>query len=296
LDSIFEQSQDDQFEEITYSWGQIGLQQEYRRAIDQWQHICINDEFAWFFADLLCDWVGSTPNNWQSVRENEVSAILWRDDQLRPLAVSTSDGQRRVETLIERWYLPRYDLATAWQLRKELARIERYNRKTASGPSGSMPPQRWRLCLRWPIFGVERLIGGIGIGYAATALQSDTWKTAWQLTGQERYRGLALGLLLGATMLGYLWYGIWRKVQVRAGWRALHLWLKGQLWAILIGIAVTLILGVLFIDDLQDGVRLAELLRLGLLVTFYAQVALAIGIVTQLLFDEKPSTAPLDVP
>lgn len=133
------------------------------------------------------------------------------------------------------------------------------------------------------------------MGYVATAFEGGTWEMLHAFTsGVWWWIGLWLGITVVAVMgmPGYLWSGIRRKIQLdSARRRAIHMWLMGEVVAIDISLALTPI----FLPKMVPDETLS-FLQSFVIAIMYAQIALFIGVFTQLIFDEKPATTPLDSP
>lgn len=279
----------------------VDLRDEHDHALRQWQDVCLRDDHAWFFVDWLCPWHGRSPREWQLVREEELDATVWADEdgppaaanpaaprgrvgrdhgdrRLRPPGVETAEGRARLEEIVRRWYLPRYDLAAAATLERAVADAE---------------GGRWRSLNARMSFGVARLLAGIGVGYLVTALQGDTWRLLVGLVADRRAAAVLIAAALMAGTFLYLVHGIRRATgltSARAGWaRAWAIWIRGELFALAGGFPVAWAVAPI----LDSGFAAGDLVPV---VALYAQVALFVGVFTQLLFDDKPATAPLAAP
>jgi hypothetical protein len=306
------ETDDETFEQVRDRWKVVGLHNEYERAAHMWQQMCIQDGYAWFFADTLCGWMQKPCARWQVVREREVQRLLWQKQgarswfgrrQLHPDVLQSTSARRRLEDVIEHWYLPRYDLQTAERARRRRAYSD-----------GGWPA--WVLALVKHPFRLARLYAAIGAGYTATALQGDTWIIFYEWTTLRIGAHIPMwGVVTGGMGLGtlvYLTAGIQRKTGIGVGAfkRATHIWLYGQAAAILMGsLLVRLIAPTIRYQDQYLISHFAAhpyglpgtgwslvVPEEGLLVLLYAQIALFFGVFIQLLFDEKPTTTPLDAP
>ncbi len=275
-------------------WASVGFAQEHGRALERWLQYAIDDAHVWFFADLLTPWVPGT-QHWQVRREAEVAAVVWatpaRHAHLRRTALTAPGGQRRIEALIEGWYLPHYDLQHA---RRLMALLE-------ANAQPSQHLQRAATTLgRWVFTGAQRLYAAIAVAYAGTALQGDTWTTLAALA-RDGWRWIGTMTPLVLFTYGYLVWGIGRKTGVAAWPRAWALWWRGMLVALLVAALLTWGIAPIEFSDpsvnLTDSVPWLPLVWIGILmVVLYAQLALFFGIFVQLLFEDRPTTAPLDAP
>jgi hypothetical protein len=117
---------------------------------------------------------------------------------------------------------------------------------------------------------------------------------------------------MGLGTLVYLTAGIQRKTGIGVGalTRAMYIWLYGQVAAMLMGGLLLWLIAptIRYQDEYLISHFAAQTYRLPgtgwslgvpegwLLVMLYAQIALFFGVFIQLLFDEKPTTTPLDAP
>src|SRR5262249_2015801 len=107
---------------------------------------------------------------------------------------------------------------------------------------------------------------------------------------------LAFAMIVGPAVLGnwgHLYLGIRRGPGVEPGCRAWLLLLKGEAFALGIGLILSFLLTPAFAREVAIPDGWVTRLTISFV---YAQLALFIGIFTQLLFNERPSTAPLPPP
>ncbi len=280
----------DQRAMVEEAWQAVGFVQEHGRALDHWLWYLVDEAHAWFFADLLSPWLTSAQSG-QEVREAEVAAVVWANQpwhtRIRPTTLAAPSGQRRIEALIEGWYLPRYDLTKARHLAAVLA----------ADPSQPGILQGFLAIPRWMFTGTQRFYAAIIVAYAGTALQGDTWKTLYHLA-ETPLLWCSTVVVLAAGTYGYLAWGIERKTGVAARQRALALMLRGEGCALVVGALLTTIIAPIELDPSLDLTKSAfwSIPFWVLIVILYAQLALFFGIFVQLLFDDRPATAPLDAP
>ena len=267
-------SNEAQYATVIQSWRKLGLQNEYLRALRHWQAICLQDEHAWFFAELLHAWVHPSTHHWQETREREVNHIVWETGTLRPPGTATFDGQNLLRELIQRWYLPRYDIKRAQLIQAELDRTGRGRAAWLLGPHS---------------LGLQRFWAGIILGFIAVAIPGDVWKIINATKNNIILHGTIILIGIGIAFY-YLAAGIYRKTQVRPWRRTIYILWPCEILSLVLGLLTTIA-----VAPLQLNCQLS-LIDITLLTPAIAQFALFIGIFTQLLFDDKPSTAPLDAP
>ncbi len=294
------------------------IEKERARALRAWQQVCVQDapHFLRFFEELFCPWQQTCAqllappmprwrswmrrrrpgangegtarpcafSTWQRQREREVNQLVWNQRHLRFPDLNRTVERQRLRYLIEQWYLPRYDIQQARRLHRALNRAD----------------GRWWSSLLACTVGVERLWAGIVVGYVATALQGDTWTILLQFTTERRLYGIVTtGVLMVLTYL-YLRQGIFRRTGVQAWKRAFGLWFHGEVFAFLVGVAFTAAMtGVLLLPEGCDGCHFWVFCYRWwwwFIPLLYGQVSLFIGISSQLLFDNRPTTTPLDAP
>jgi hypothetical protein len=274
--------------EPEYAWLAIWydlLPREYPRSLREWQAVCLDEQRAYVFAEQLAPWLnaahGMRVRSWQQIHECEVRKLIWSDSIhhiLRSPGTHTAAGRRWLRRLGDRWLVVRYDLISATRLHWQIHRAEGKSRFFA-------------LLFVIPI-GASRIWAGSGIGYISTMLQGDTWEALWWMLREPYYRGLLVGVGLPLFMVAYLAYEINRQTGVSAIPRAILLAIKGQIFALILGLIAVFLLGPFFLADIKPAPTMGEwLMGAGL----YAQFALAIGIFTQLIFDDRRTTDPLDV-
>jgi hypothetical protein len=259
------------------------LPAEYPAALRTWQAICLDAQTEHLFAERLALWLnaqlGAKQRSWQHIREAEVRALIWSDPhqrQLRTPGVTTAAGRRWLQQMSERWILSHYDVIGATRLNWQIYRAEG-------------KPLVLALLLVLPI-GASRLWAGSGIGLIGTMLQGDTWSALHWLVQDNVSRAVAVGVGLPLMSGLYLAYEIQQRAGVDALWRAVILGVKGELFALLITLTAAVIFGSFFLSDLQTAPTFAE----WMLGTYlYAQIALTIGIFTQLIFDDRRITDPV---
>lgn len=311
-------------------WLEAGeLREEYLRALRAWQAICIDDHYASFFMQILSPWLGYDGHDWQRLREDELNRTIWLDPwpgfaehgdeaagtppgrawtlaSLRArlarglfhgcpptIRTATTEDQAMLRHVIEHWYLPRYDLARAAQLRAAVVRAEARHGSRPERWSGWLAERLIRF--KWGPHGAVRLWASIGAGYLLTGLTPDLWEMLDTMVSTHPWRAPWLLLGLPALSLGYLVYGLRHKTglgsgRVAAG-RALNLWLRGQVFALAAG----LVLGAAAAAVQVEGFAIWSGSGLAVVVA-YAQITVAFAIFVQLLFDDKPATAPLAAP
>jgi hypothetical protein len=297
------------------------LPQERVRALRAWQRICLVDDRVHnrFFEDMFCIWQqrcerwqklseqkkqDTTHNqsqhaekpcsfaDWQEQREKEVDRVVWRQkstNELRWPATATLDGRRRLRYLVLNWYRPRYMITEARWIEDALYQAE-YPPKSIRGEWC----RSFGYAVRWLSYGMGRLYAGIGIGFAAVVLQSDTWKVLCQGVQESSLGAIFAVVTFSVLLYFYLRTGIRRKVGKSACGRAWTLWWHGEMVAIVISSTLTVILPPLLLDEGQC--TFTSPWYWFLLPLLLAQFALFIGIFTQLIFEEKPTTLPLDPP
>lgn len=92
-----------------------GLEQSYRLAFRRWQGRIVNPDNAVYFLE----------NDLRETREEAMNRLLWQQtddgrERLWRFLREHPRGREAVTNVAERWYLPRYDLATAERLRGAL--------------------------------------------------------------------------------------------------------------------------------------------------------------------------------
>lgn len=143
------------------------LEQCFRRLFRQWQPTITNNEQSWLFAypkPLLKEEIGievhATPDFADAGKiaaHREAAMLELLTDQaaeqpprLRRFFRQKPQGQEAVRLLIERWFLPRYDLFNAERLKKALGGVRHEIRHKPSDPiTGYLPEpstggQGWR--------------------------------------------------------------------------------------------------------------------------------------------------------
>lgn len=267
-----------------------GWVDDLAEAVDSWLAVCADEALGWFFDPQW--WQDDSPRpslrssleERQRRREREVKRLTRALQGL--LAVDGRIGDhglrddvcRHLEQLRLTWYLPRYDVNSAWNIRRGIAKAR------------AEPVRPWSTLLG----GVERMYGGVGVGLLAIGLQSDTWKLLAHLVLYRTYEAIVVYVALMVLTFGYLVLGIRRRIGLPDPARALEIWLRGQA-AALIGSVLCIFLAAPGLIEEQFVSRLSLPVCIGM-VFILAQLALFIGIFTQLLFDDKPTTAPLDAP
>ncbi len=301
--------------------------EELERAVGKWLRICQDEASAWLFLRQGEVWWGrgceehtgerSILSYREYRRELEVNRVV--EALVSPLTStpSTSSGtssggltqvhqqalQAQLEQVVLNWYLPRYDVKKAEEVQyntlKSLRRL-RQSQALAQVSATKRFLHRGIFRIRLVGLGTLRLWAAIGTGYAATALQSDTWTLLYGLVHTHVW-GFLIGLCAMAIMpYGYLVSGIHRKVHdiKKALYRALWVWGSGEIFALVIGKSLFWVFAPLIpmegnnqsLQAMCDGATSFAMILL------YAQIALFFGIFIQLIFDEKPTTAPLDAP
>jgi hypothetical protein len=257
-------------------------------AITRWLTICQDEQAAWLFYQAVSP--ESDPLNTvtrsglayrEHRREQEVDSVVAQMKLLigmcerQPPAKRQSDHLERLlrdqlELIGLTWYLPRYRIGDGRQAIAISRGYTRWHEQWVHVPLG------------W-----SRLLAGILVGFFVFVLENGVWEMADTLV-QHPLR-LGIGILVPASITWYyLASGIQRKVAYDAGKRTWHLWIIGQISAI--GMAL------LFSWLLQPTIQWSEPWHAWVAPVLLAQFALFIGIFTQLIFDEKPTTTPLDAP
>lgn len=301
--------------------------EELERAVGEWLRICQDAASAWLFLRQGEGWwgCGSEEHTGKRAglsyreyrREVEVNRVVEALVLLRTLVPSTSSGtgsgtgssgltqvhrhalQAQLEQLVLNWYLPRYDVKKAEEVQHTLKSL-RHQQSQALAQISTRFLHRGVFRVRFVGVGTLRLWAAIGTGYAATALQSDTWTLLYGLVHTHVW-GFLIGLCAMAIMpYGYLVSGIHRKVHdiKKALYRALWVWGSGEMFALLVGIVLFWMFAPLIpIDGSNQSLQaMCDGATSFAMILLYAQIALFFGIFIQLIFDEKPTTAPLDVP
>ena len=133
------------------------LLREYRATLRIWHSTILREENSWLFRDVL-----------GRDREEEMWSVLVREDhdqQLRRFFTEEA-GREFVEYLIDRWFLPRYDLKRAQILQYTVERSS----NGADTPIRIKPPPWWRRCWPW---------GGIVLGVAFFVLSLPFESLRW---------------------------------------------------------------------------------------------------------------------
>ncbi len=257
-------------------------------AVTRWLTICQDEQAAWLFSQLARirgDAMHSASRSGLAAREyrreQEVDSVVAHMKLLIDLRERQPAPRRQNEYLEQvlrdqlellglDWYLPRYRLCDG-------------RHTIAIGRGYSHWYERW---LYVPL-GWSRLLAGILVGFFVFVLENGVWEMADDLV-YDGWR-LSIGILVpaGVTWL-YLAFGIQRKVACDTFQRTGHLWLIGQISAIAVAL--------LFSWLLQPMIQWSEPWHAWVAPVLLAQFALFIGIFTQLIFDEKPTTTPLDAP
>lgn len=143
------------------------LEQAFRPLFRQWQPMITNDAQSWLFAypkPLIKEETGSavaaTPDfadagKMAASREEAMLELLTYQEgeqpaRLRAFFRQTPQGQEAVRLLIERWFLPRYDLPNAERLKKALWSVRHVSgQKPTDAITGYLPApstggQGWR--------------------------------------------------------------------------------------------------------------------------------------------------------
>ena len=246
---------------------------ELERAVGEWLTACTDERQSWLFQSQLAPWWGpgfaassrGGLADREAKREWAVNAV---HDQL--LVVAALEHQRyqvfareQLEILALTWYLPRYDVVVARRIISKLG--------------------------HWAgLLGFTRLFAGTVIGFSVFIFQSDSWLVLRMLSTGWRFD---VTLALSAGLLGYLWVGIQQRIKVWSASfkRSLMLYGINQLLAIALAYWLTNLLWPFIIRNPEATPSLGTPVLL-------AQLAIFIGIFTQLLFDDRPTTLPLDNP
>ncbi|MCE7987668.1 MAG: hypothetical protein DYG89_41415 [Caldilinea sp. CFX5] len=155
------------------------LEQAFKQAFRAWQPRITNPGDSWLFAHLVLKVNAEQPdhvavsvaakavNDAEIARRREAALLTLvtrpvkvdytQRMQLRRFFRETQQGQEAVRTLIERWFLPRYDLQGAEQLKAALASLETEDKH------GYLPAHRigWACWLHWS----ERFVLSIMVVY-----------------------------------------------------------------------------------------------------------------------------------
>lgn len=247
------------------------LATEYMRARAAWLEICHLATYSWVFSEHLCVWLKRPRHQWQAIREAEVDRIIWRHGSLRPPGVVDAIARQRLETLIESWYLPRYDLWNATRIAWIIATAE----------------NDWMRRITILALGAERLWAGAAVGYISTMLQGDTWQALRYLNSGTLINSWLPAVTIMALTVVYFAYGVARRIGIIPWRRVLLFILKGEAVSLALAWGATATLAPLFLTPAPAGAAFWSIVFL------YAQLALAIGVITQLLFSGKPATMPL---
>ncbi|NJN66282.1 MAG: hypothetical protein HC884_06005 [Chloroflexaceae bacterium] len=268
-------------------------QEEVEQACGEWLRICQDEASAWLFQRAGEEWWGQGRETTRRARraglvyreyrrEAEVNRVV---EVLHTLIAETRDEEHRrallvhLEQVVENWYLPRYEVESAQGVQ------EKGYKATGETWFGR---QKRRL-----FQGKERMWAGIVVGYIATAFEGGVWDMFAFLARQAEWVWGAFVLIPGLLTLCYLQRGIQRKTYrnfTESLGRAAVLWSWSEGFAVAAGVGVAWIV---IPSLLNQRPTWSDIL---LLVPPYAQLALFIGIFTQLIFDERPTTAPLDAP
>jgi hypothetical protein len=263
---------------------------EMERALTEWLTICQSDATTWLFYRQRSYWHDPDPLDGapqfglayrEYRREYEVRRIAEAMETLvawcmpQPAhAEGVKDTERMLRQYLEQlgltWYLPRY-------------RVRDGRHAIAVGRGYTHWYQRWVA----PPLGFSRLLAGILVGFFVFVLEDGVWRIADEIAGDPWRLTVSLIVPAGITWI-YLFSGIKRKVAYDSSKRTFLLWGVGQVGAI--GVAV------MFRWLLQPVLTWSTPTHAWIAPLILAQFALFIGIFTQLLFDEKPTTAPLDAP
>lgn len=290
-------------------------------ALERWQAICFDNGSAWLFDGHW--WISEEGRDQArrrtraERREIEVDVLMTLIQRL--LAVDPGAGNHaaaddfhdRLLVLLDDaariWYRPRYDLERAGSLESLVGWARAHPQQMLQSAPHSRLERAWRWWVGRGIWisGLVRLYAGTLVGYLATGFASDTWKfllsfdpmsngfASWRLRELSILGGLAAVCAI-ASML-YLFNIIRARGVPRVYSKTLNIWLCGELCALAIGISLAW-----FVAPLVTYVPIDEWFKHGSALfvagSIYAQLAVFIGIFTQMIFDDRPPTSRVSLP
>jgi hypothetical protein len=307
----------------------VDVREEYLKSLREWQATIIDDDYAHFFMEILSYWRYGEECDWELLRETELNETIWnppvppsshvayrdpfvgppfnkqslrqqvsdikdRRDWKTDLRTGTAADRAALRHVLYNWYLPRYNLKRARWISYALQRAE----------SKHWP--EWVIRLKTFPLGVVRLWASIGASAMVISFAPDVWEILIKLMHQHKVPELTV--LVAALIVGpffYLAMGIKRRTGIRRNGiilaRTWDIWWRGQVFALLLGTLITWAIGNMELKGVDAGTEILTGLDViswsgAFIIAIYAQITIALGIFVQLLFDDKPTTAPLEAP
>lgn len=252
---------------------------EKEAALYDWLKICINPEknpnYDFYFEKEGLD------------HEKQVKEILFTKEGLRNI-FKNPDWQIRLKK-IRMWFIARYDVRTAYKLQKNLVGKKRFPLNLISLILSPLVP--------------IRLICAILIGFIPLVFESEVWRLALRLSWADIF------LISGVSVALIFYYLTYECHKITRGEKSALSLFKRIMPTLIIGMLSSLLFSTIFYEmffyhfiNSENGICKAfQYIAIGpfqwtfrpKIIIFFATIAFLIGILIQVIWEEKTVTEPL---